>query len=221
MNGSGGSRKGDFIPALGFGWATRFYDPLVRRTTREYAFKRKLISESGIAGDEPVLDLACGTATLSVGLKRRFPELRVRAVDADPEILGMARTKALERGLEIEFGRAFSDELPFADGSFEHVFSTLSFHHLTPRQKKDTIREVRRVLRPGGKFHLADFGRPADPLQNLLGRIVPLIDGRETTRDNLRGRLELLLEENGFAKVERTGAFRTVIGTIRLFRAVR
>jgi ubiquinone/menaquinone biosynthesis C-methylase UbiE len=210
-----------FIPALRFHWATKFYDPLVRWTTREYPFKRALLKQSDLNEKQKVLDLACGTGTLSIGIKRRFPEISVEAVDADPEILLKAKKKASERGMEINFRQSFSHELPFADEYFDRVFSTLFFHHLTLAEKRATAREIRRVLRPEGEFHLADFGQPEGFTQNALGRFISVIDGIETTRDNLDGRLGLLLEESGFREVLRTGHFKTILGTIRLFRAVK
>ncbi len=100
-------------------------------------------------------------------------------------------------------------------------FSTLSFHHLTHEEKIKTIDEIFRVLKNDGEFHLADYGFPIKKSQKVLSNIIRVIDGNETTSDNLKGRLGSLLEENGFAKVEKTGHFNTVLGTIRLFRAYK
>jgi len=216
-----GEDRENFIPALRFDWATKFYDPLVRWTTREYPFKRALIKQAGLNNDQTVLDLACGTGTLSIGIKRRFPEIGICALDADPKILRQAVKKASDRRLEINFGLSYSDELPFADEHFDRVFSTLSFHHLTHEKKIRTIREIRRVLKPEGELHLADYGLPAGSSQKALSRFITLIDGKETTIDNLEGRLGILLEENGFARVFRSGNFKTVLGTIRMFRALK
>lgn len=213
--------KKNFIPALSFHWATKFYDPLVRRTTKEYSFKRALIEQAKLDENQTVLDLACGTGTLSIGIKRRFPKIEIFAVDADQEILKIAEKKSSECGFRINFRPGFSDEIPFETETFDRVFSTLSFHHLTHEAKIKTLAEIKRVLKPAGEFHLADFGKPANFLQKILSKLISLIDGKETTRDNLEGRLGLLLEENGFENVERTGNFKTVLGTIRMFKAVK
>ncbi len=215
------SENHNFIPALRFHWATKFYDPLVRWTTKEYPFKRALIAQANLQNNQTILDLACGTGTLSIGIKRRFPSIKIFAVDADNEILEQAENKALERDLQIDFGQSFSDELPFENNKFDRVFSTLSFHHLTHEEKIKTISEILRVLKNNGEFQLADYGFPINKSQKVLSNLIRVIDGFETTSDNLQGRLGNLLKENGFAKVEKTGHFNTVLGTIRLFRAFK
>ncbi|MGI8670688.1 MAG: class I SAM-dependent methyltransferase [Aridibacter sp.] len=214
-------KEHDFIPALRFHWATRFYDPLVRWTTKEYPFKRRLIAQANLKNNQTILDLACGTGTLSIGIKRRFPNIEIFAVDADEEILEKAENKAFERNVQINFGRSFSDELPFENEKFDRVFSTLSFHHLTHEGKVKTISEILRVLRKDGEFYLADYGFPNNKSQKILSNLIRVIDGNETTSENLKGRLGHLLKENGFVKVEKTGHFNTVLGTIRLFRAFK
>lgn len=218
---SDNEKKRDFIPALKFHWATRFYDPLVRRTTREFVFKKALIRAANLKENQTLLDLACGTGTLSLSIKRNFPKIEITALDADPEILLTARKKAQAGGMRVNFVQGFSDCLPFEKCAFDRVFSTLSFHHLTLTEKIKTLSEIRRVLKPLGEFHLADFGQPNGFAQKILGKTIALIDGRETTRDNLQGRLGILLAESGFAKIERTGSFQTILGTIRMFKASR
>lgn len=213
--------KNDYIPALRFEFLTRFYDPLVRATTREYTFKRALLAQANLAGEQKILDVACGTGTLSVAIKNRVPAARVYACDVDAEILQMARAKAFESGAQIEFNQAFSHQLPYAENSFDRVFSTLFFHHLTLERKNETLREIRRVLKPRGEFHLADFALPRNRSQFVLSKWIRIIDGFETTHDNLRGRLKFLMEQNDFAAVTRTGYFKTILGTIRTFKAIK
>lgn len=208
-----------YIPALRLACLTRFYDPLVRITTKEYSFKRALLAQANLQKNQTILDLACGTGTLLIAIQKRLPETIVHGFDVDRVILEMARAKAAKFNAEIQFEQGFSDDLPFADNTFDQVFSTLAFHHLTLRRKIKTIDEVLRVLKSDGEFHLADYELPCSKKQFVLSKLVRAIDGFETTDDNLRGRLGILLEENGFAHVEKTGHFKTVLGTIRLFKA--
>lgn len=213
--------KSDYIPALRFEFLTKFYDPLVRYSTREAAFKDALVRQANLSGDQKILDLACGTATLLIAIKKKHPKISASGLDADAEILKMARRKTKLARVEINFEQGFSDALPFENESFDRVFSTLFFHHLTLERKRRTLGEILRVLKPGGEFHLADFALPRNKSQFVLSKWIRLIDGFETTHDNLRGRLKFLMEQNGFASVERTGYFQTIIGTIRLFKAVK
>lgn len=208
----------NFIPALGADWATRFYDPLVRLTTREFAFKRALIAQANLQNNQTILDLACGTGTLSIGIKKRFPKIKIFAVDADNKILQKARNKSKKHGAEIDFQKSFSDKLPFENEKFDHVFSTLFFHHLTVDKKIRTLKEVTRVLKPMGEFHMADYGKPSNYSQKVFSNLVRFIDGKETTKDNFEGRLSLLFRENGFSKIDQNNSFKTILGTIKLFK---
>src|SRR5947209_17190896 len=153
-----------FVPALRFDALTWLYDPVVALTSRERGFKQRLLQHARIKDGEAVLDLACGTGTLAIEVKKNRPKARVSALDGDRSILQRARQKAKEAGVRIDFQPGLSNELPYDGGSFDVVLSTLFFHHLTDEAKADTAEEVRRVLRLGGRVLIADWGRPQDPL---------------------------------------------------------
>ena len=215
-------KNGDnYVPALRYDFLTRFYDPLVRITTRETTFKRALLKQAALREGQNILDLACGTGSLSVAIKNNLEKANIFAIDADPEILKMARAKAARHDARIAFEQGFSDALPYENETFDRVFSTLAFHHLTLDKKIGTLREILRVLKPDGEFHMADYGLARTKTQFVLSKIISKLDGFETTHDNIRGRLGLLMEENGFTTVERTGYFKTIFGTIRLFRSLK
>lgn len=212
---------GDFVPALRVSALTRFYDPVVALTTRESAFKRRLIEQAAPAPGERVLDLGCGTGTLALRIKERQPESELSGLDADPEMLARARAKAEAAGLEIHFDEGFADRLPYEDASFDKVVSTLFFHHLARAVKEQTAAEITRVLRPGGQLHVADWGRPSDALMRGLSLSIRLLDGFEPTRDNFSGALPSIFEQVGLTAVEQIGSLRTVFGTMAFYRAER
>src|SRR4051794_29768393 len=169
-------RRQQFIPALRFEALTRLYDPVVAITSRERGFKERLLEHARVKDGESVLDLACGTGTLAIDVKTGSPKAKVSAIDADPSILGRARRKAKEVGVKIEFREGLSNELPYADRSFDVVLSTLFFHHLTDEAKADTAEEIRRVRRLGGRGLIADWGRPQDPVRSSKFLNVPPFD---------------------------------------------
>ena len=210
-----------YIPPLRFHFLTRFYDALVRWTTREAVFKEALLAQLGRAPGERLLDVGCGTATLSIALARRFPEARVVGLDADGAALGIARAKAADARVRLEFEQAFADRMPFPSGSFDTAVSSLFFHHLTRDVKAAALAEIFRVLRPGGALHVADWGRPTNLALRAGFLLVQALDGRGTTRDSVTGVLPEMISQAGFVDVRHTGDFATVLGTMALYSAAK
>ena len=208
-----------YLPALRFPALTRIYDPAVRLSTREHHFKALLIEQAAPVPGQRILDLGCGTGTLAIQLKQLEPRAEVVGLDADPAMLSQARTKADRAGIELELTEGLSTELPYEDASFDRVLSTLFFHHLDPEPKRQTAREIARVLRPGGELHVADFGPPQDPVMALAFLGLRLFDGFENTRDNLEGTLPGIFEDAGLEQATQMRRLRTAVGTLALYRA--
>ncbi len=214
-------RSDKYIPALRYDILTPLYDTVVGLTTREKLFKQALVEQAKIQANQWVLDLACGTGTLAVLLKRNAPQAEIIGIDGDPQILALAKEKAQAGNFEVQFDEGMSFALPYRDESFDHVVSSLFFHHLTRKNKLKTLREVWRVLKPNGEFHVADWGLPANLLMRFSSRFIQLLDGFETTTDNFNGLLPKLLAEADFANIGETNFFNTLFGTIRLHKALK
>jgi ubiquinone/menaquinone biosynthesis C-methylase UbiE len=210
-----------YVPALGQDRLTRLYDPVIRLTTRERSFKERLLAQAGLEGGMDVLDLGCGTGTLALLAKRRVPGTRVFGLDGDPEMLARAYAKAQDAGLAVQFDQELSYELPYREQQFDRVLSTLFFHHLAPADKRRTVAEVARVLKPGGELHVADWGPPTDPLMAALSLSIRVLDGAEQTRENFAGALPQIFERNGLARVQTHGRMRTVYGALAFYSAAR
>jgi ubiquinone/menaquinone biosynthesis C-methylase UbiE len=208
-----------FLPALRFRALTPYFDAVVRVSSREQEFKRRLLERIDLAPGAAIVDVGAGTGTLAIELSRRWPEARVTGLDADPEILAIARRKAARAGAELDLVEGFSTALPFEDASFDAVVSTLFFHHLADNAKEETLAELRRVLTPGGVLHVADWGSPLDPLQRAAFLTVRAFDGFDVTAANARGALPVLFAAAGFARVEVQDRMRTALGTLELLRA--
>ncbi len=88
-----------YIPALSYDWLTPFYDPVVRLTTREKVFKKALVEQAKIKAEHRVLDLACGTGTLTILIKNTQPQAAIIGIDGDAKILEIAKTKAKRRAM--------------------------------------------------------------------------------------------------------------------------
>lgn len=138
-----------------------WYDVLAWAMTRgkERAFRDKTVDGARLESGESVLDVGCGTGTLAMAAKRRVGTSgRVCGIDASPEMIARAQKKARKAGLEVDFERAAVERLPFADGTFDAVLATIMLHHLPDDARRQGLREMRRVLKPGGRLFVVDFG---------------------------------------------------------------
>ena len=212
-------KNNHFVPALKYSWLTRFYDPVVALSTRENVFRGRLLEQAEIHPNDRILDLGCGTGTFAVLLKILHPAATVIGLDCDSEILIQAQKKKLSAGVDITFDESMSYSTPYSEGEFDTVFSSLFFHHLKSVDKMRTIREVYRVLEPGGFFHVCDWGRPTNSVSRVMSLCVQLLDGLEVTRDNIEGRLPSFIKAAGFEEVSQLGHLETVLGTLDFISA--
>lgn len=200
-----------YLPAAGHDWALPLYDPVVRLMGIEPT-RHRLIEQAGIRPGSRVLEIGCGTGTIVALVKRLHPEAEVVGLDPDPKALARAKRKAERASLAIQFDEAFSDAMPYPDGSFDRVLSSLMFHHLSGEVKRKTASEVRRVLRPGGSLHLLDFAHS----EHKGGFLVRLFHPDETWRDNREDRVVALMRESGFTQAERVRHDTLVFGHVHV-----
>ncbi len=211
--------EGRFVRANGRFLPTALYDRSIAVTMREGAWRPRLVREVLSGDPSDVLDLGCGTGTLAIAMARAAGRARITGIDGDPEILDIARSKEGSQG--IEFVGGLADALPFDDGSFDRVVCSLLFHHLDPAVKRAALAEARRVLRRGGRLHVADFGRSHDPLMRILFAGLQVLDGFANTADHPAGRLPAMIQTAGFHSVERALALRTAWGSFEVLSADR
>lgn len=212
-----------YIPAARWQVFSRIYDPALALalTMRERRFRtamRERVS-AALPDGGTVVDVGCGTGTFLLGMAVARPDARLIGVDGDPEILARAKAKAGSGAIEWRDGLA--GELPLPDDSADVVTMSLVLHHLMPDQKREAMSEIRRVLKPGGSFQIADWGRPHDPAMSAVFFVSQAIDGFERTADHRAGRLPAMLRDAGFEDVERYDRLRTAGGSLELLSAGR
>jgi ubiquinone/menaquinone biosynthesis C-methylase UbiE len=200
-----------YVPAAGRDLFLPLYDPLVGLLMRERTLRQKFLEQADIGRNNNVLDLGCGTGTMAILIRQRRPESTVVGVDGDPKVLDIARRKAAKASLSIQFDKSLADRLPYSEGSFDRVLCSLVLHHLTYDGKIGALREARRVLKPGGSVHIADFGPPVGWYAALVARLVAR---GERLRENLEGRLPQLMAKAGFQEIKEPGYLNTIFGTV-------
>ncbi len=208
-----------YVPAAGRVGSTRKYDRSIAVTMREERWRPALCER--VLRDVPegghVVDVGAGTGTLAILLARARPDATVTAVDGDEEILGIAREKA---GADrVTWHSGLADALPLQTDAADAVVTSLVMHHLDLATKRRALEEMARVLRPGGRLHIADWGRPATPLLRASFFVLQVLDGFDGTRDHAVGRIPELVREAGFRDVAVLRRLPTVWGTLELLEA--
>ena len=143
-------------------------------------WRRFLVSRIEAGPEDDVLDVATGTAAVAIELVRRTG-CRVVGIDASPEMLRSGRERVEAAGLaeRIRLVEGRAEELPFADASFDALTFTYLLRYVDDPEA--TLRELARVLRPGGTMAALEFGLPRGlwrPLWELYVRTGLPLAGR-------------------------------------------
>ena len=154
---------------------------------------RELVRRSGARPGDRVLDVGCGTGYLAgIAARAVAPGGSVLGVDASESMVEYARGAVGTPSCRFEVGTA--QALPAEDAAFDVVLSSLMLHHVPDADQPAALREMRRVLRPGGRLLLADF-RP--PTSRAMRRLVGALTGPRML-DAPDRRLVGLVRDTGF-----------------------
>jgi ubiquinone/menaquinone biosynthesis C-methylase UbiE len=207
-----------YLPAAGRDIFLPFYDTITGLLGADSA-RAALLDYASLRAGDNVLDIGCGTGTLAVLLRQRHPGVVVTGLDPDPKALARAKRKAEHAGLAVRFEQGFSDDIKHAAACFDLVVSSFMFHHLEPQEKAGSLREIRRVLKPGGRLLLLDFDVPEHGAHHGFHR---MFHSHARLSDNSEDRILGLMTAAGFQKAARVGARSLIFGLARAgyYRAV-
>ncbi len=121
--------------------------------------RRRFIATIDVRPGERVLDVAAGTNVIGIDLLKREPTLEVHAMDRSRAMQEVGARMAQAQGLRIHSHIGDVHRLPFPDNHFDVVTLQWATRHL---RAMDVVREIHRVLKPGGRFYHCDMLRPAN-----------------------------------------------------------
>lgn len=136
----------------------------------------RILDLAALEGDEVLLDVGCGRGLLVVGAAKRLPAGDAVGVDvwsardqSSNTPAGPLHNARLE-GVKVQVETADARDLPFEDDTFDVVVSSHALHNLRGAgARREAIREIHRVLKPGGRLVLVDLARTAEYVTTLRG----------------------------------------------------
>jgi len=160
-----GARRADQVRAL-FRTIARRYDLIndLQSLGLHRRWKRRLVALAQLGPGQRALDVCCGTGDVALALARTGAQ--VTGLDFSPEMLAMARRRAKTSNAPVDFVHGDALTLPFADASFDAV--TISYGLRNLADFAAGLAEMTRVLRPGGRLVVLDFGKPAHRLWRVV-----------------------------------------------------
>ena len=164
----------------------------------EARFRQLALKGLKINPETKLLDLCCGSGQATQVLVQYSQD--VTGLDASPLSLKRARQNVPQ----AQYVEAFAEEMPFPDNHFDLVHTSAALHEMEPSQLRQILKEVYRVVKPGGVFTLVDFHTPTNPLFWPGLSLFLVLFETETAWQLLKTDLAELLVEMGFKVRERT-----------------
>ena len=166
----------------------RMFDRIARRYDRantvlslgtHHAWRRRAVRAAVVAPTDDCLDIACGTGDLSFALAQAAPQGRVTGVDFSANMLEMAAHKARAQASDVVFQQGDALALEFPDDRFDVATNAFGIRNVDDPQRG--VAEMARVVRPGGRVCILEFGQPTGPWGALYRfysrRVMPPLGG--------------------------------------------
>jgi ubiquinone/menaquinone biosynthesis C-methylase UbiE/protein-S-isoprenylcysteine O-methyltransferase Ste14 len=189
---------------------------------QQEAILRTTLEAAALRPGERLVDVGCGSGKLVIAAAEMLNgsaggASHILGIDATPGMIDLAREKAQAAGVAADFQVGVAEALPLPDGSAEAITSSYFFHHLPPHVKPQALREMWRVLAPGGRLIITDYGR-ARGVFGLICSLPMRANFHEYVRPQLAGELEEVIAAQGLGPAE---TVRVYLGYITVMRLVK
>lgn len=167
----------------------------------ERRFHRIVIKLLALKGDEHILDIGCGTGTLTRDMATALSDKQASlctGLDAAEKMIEVAQKKAAHIP-NIHFDAAIAEHLPYDNESFDYAVSTFFFHHIHFELKKQVLSETARILKPGGRFIIVDVDIPTTFFGTLCARSGHWLFQQNEIAENIEGRLREAFDACAFS----------------------
>lgn len=178
----------------------------------ESRFRQLALQGLTIHSDSKVLDLCCGSGQTTQFLVKLSNN--VTGLDASP----LSIKRAQRNVPQAEYVEAFAEDMPIADNQFDIVHTSAALHEMESQQLQKILKEVYRVLQPGGVFTLVDFHKPTNPILVPGLWVFFWLFETETAWELMKTDLAELLREMGF-KVDEPKLYAG--GSLQVIQAIR
>jgi demethylmenaquinone methyltransferase/2-methoxy-6-polyprenyl-1,4-benzoquinol methylase len=144
-------------------------------------WKAVAISQANVRPGQHVLDVASGTGDLALAFAKRVgPQGRVVMSDINGQMLTRGRNRLIDQGCPVESVVCDAEHLPFPDASFDLVTVAFGLRNMTDKQA--ALKEMARVLKPGGKCFVLEFSKVAAPIEKIYDlysfKVLPWLGGK-------------------------------------------
>lgn len=187
----------------------------------EIRFRKLLVDFSNPGSRKQILDVCCGTGSLTSLLSQRAGVSGcVLGVDLSASMLRRAREKAKDCG--ASFLKANAEHLPFPGGTFDQVFVSLGLHEMPCDARRNTLQEILRTLKPGGSLFVLDYNLPKRGWGCLaIKAFVKLFEDGHVYEMLLEGSLPAEIEEAGLILTRRVLLYRDTIQVMQADKLIK